>query len=183
MSQIIYKSLDFLGYPDYQIGSDGTVWSRKIVGGIPSRRNITGPWRKLKTFRSKRNGYFLVRIYHQAQHKDFKVHRLVLVAFIGQPTDGMEGCHNDGNLENNSLDNLRWDTHQANTLDAIRHGALVPLKGEQHGNAKLTEDKVKLIRQLYLSEKHTHRQLRKMFSISRSTISLILKGKAWQHVV
>ena len=182
MSQVIYKSLDFLGYPDYQIGTDGTVWSRKIVGGIPSKRNITGPWRKLKIFRSKRNGYFLVRIYHQAQHKDFKVHRLVLLAFIGQPPDRMEGCHNDGNLENNSLDNLRWDTHQSNTLDAIRHGALVPLKGEQHGNAKLTEENVRIIRQLYLSGQYTQRQLGKMFSVSKRPIYSIVSGKGWKHV-
>jgi hypothetical protein len=49
--------------------------------------------------------------------KRYGVHRLVLEAFIGPCPEGMECCHNDGNPKNNSIDNLRWDTHINNVKD------------------------------------------------------------------
>lgn len=49
-------------------------------------------------------------------------HRAVLLAFIGPCLDGMECCHNNGDPLDNRLENLRWDTRQANTIDKINHG-------------------------------------------------------------
>lgn len=51
-----------------------------------------------------------------------KVHRLVLEAFVGPCLPSTEGCHNDGNVANNHVSNLRWDTRSANNLDSVRHG-------------------------------------------------------------
>ena len=51
-----------------------------------------------------------------------RVHRLVLAAFVGPPPPGTECCHNDGDPANNSLGNLRYDSHSANMLDKQRHG-------------------------------------------------------------
>lgn len=53
------------------------------------------------------------------------VHRLVLIAFVGQAPDGMECCHNDGDPTNNQLANLRWDTRSENMRDRFRHGWVV----------------------------------------------------------
>lgn len=50
------------------------------------------------------------------------VHRAVLLAFVGSCPEGMEGCHNDGDMYNNVLSNLRWDTPKNNRADVIRHG-------------------------------------------------------------
>ncbi|MGH7472727.1 MAG: NUMOD4 motif-containing HNH endonuclease [Candidatus Methylomirabilales bacterium] len=50
------------------------------------------------------------------------VHLLVLEAFIGPRPDSMEGCHNDGDVENNKIENLRWDSRRENHLDTLRHG-------------------------------------------------------------
>lgn len=47
---------------------------------------------------------------------------LVLESFVEPRPDGLVCCHNDGDLNNNSLGNLRWDTSSANALDAVRHG-------------------------------------------------------------
>ena len=55
------------------------------------------------------------------RHNRF-VHRLVLMAFVGECPPGMECCHNDGNPANNRLQNLRWDTPSNNSLDRNRHG-------------------------------------------------------------
>lgn len=50
------------------------------------------------------------------------VHRLVLMAFVGPPPEGMEGCHFDDVPTNNTLSNLRWDTKGNNQLDRVRNG-------------------------------------------------------------
>lgn len=50
------------------------------------------------------------------------VHRMVLLAFVGEPAPSLIGCHNDGDPTNNHLSNLRWDTRRSNNLDTVRHG-------------------------------------------------------------
>ena len=63
-------------------------------------------------------GYLRVRL--NAGHRSYswkRVHLLVLEAFIGPRPSGMEGCHGDGDQENNYFGNLRWDTHLANMED------------------------------------------------------------------
>ena len=53
----------------------------------------------------------------------FRVHRLVLMAFVGPPSCGEEACHYpDPNPTNNNLSNLRWDTRRENALDSVRQG-------------------------------------------------------------
>lgn len=53
--------------------------------------------------------------------KTHGVHVLVMNSFIGPTPEGMEICHNDGDFRNNRLDNLRYDTHQANMMDSVEH--------------------------------------------------------------
>src|SRR6185437_6200778 len=55
-------------------------------------------------------------------HVQASVHRLALTAFIGPCTDGLIGCHNNGDPADNRLSNLRWDTYSENNLDRVRHG-------------------------------------------------------------
>jgi hypothetical protein len=45
------------------------------------------------------------------------LHVLVLEAFVSARPAGMEGCHGAGGQQDNSLANLRWDTHQENERD------------------------------------------------------------------
>lgn len=54
--------------------------------------------------------------------KTERVHQLVMLAFVGTTPEGLEICHNDGDHKNNSLSNLRFDTHAENMRDVIRHG-------------------------------------------------------------
>lgn len=54
-------------------------------------------------------------------HRDY-VYRLVLRTFVGPPPDGMEGCHEDGDVRNSKPGNLRWGTRSSNSMDKQRHG-------------------------------------------------------------
>lgn len=50
------------------------------------------------------------------KHYSRVVHRLVAFAFIGEPPDGCEVNHKDGNKENNRLSNLEYVTKSENSL-------------------------------------------------------------------
>lgn len=72
-----------------------------------------------------------VTLYRDGRSSVFQTHRLVLRAFVGEPPEGMECCHNDGDHTHNTLANLRWDTSSNNKLDNVRLGT--------HNNARKTE--------------------------------------------
>ena len=63
--------------------------------------------------------------------------------------------------------------------DKVCHGR-VPL-GSRHGNAKLTEEKVKLARHLVASG-HKLKDVAALIGCSKSNIHFIVKGTTWAHV-
>ncbi|MCF8703308.1 NUMOD4 motif-containing HNH endonuclease [Corynebacterium pseudokroppenstedtii] len=52
----------------------------------------------------------------------FWVHRLVAEAFLGPCPEGMVVCHNNGNLADNRLSNLRYGTRSENMHDRVKRG-------------------------------------------------------------
>jgi hypothetical protein len=108
-------------FPGYLIGDDGSVWTTKAKGGndrTPGR--IALKPRRMKTHVA-RHGYLYVNLDRGGKNTVMAVHRLVLIAFVGPCPDGMESCHYpDPDRTNNRLDNLRWDTHDANMKDKYR---------------------------------------------------------------
>lgn len=65
--------------------------------------------------RMQPNGYWFVSLRKPRGHrKHHLLHRLVLMAFIGQPPDGHEANHKDLNKSNNKLANLEWVTASEN---------------------------------------------------------------------
>ncbi len=71
---------------------------------------------------SRRSGHLHVSLRQNLQQTTHSVHRLVAFAFAGEPPDGHEVCHGDGDPTNNHSANLRWDTRTENALDTVRHG-------------------------------------------------------------
>lgn len=114
-----------------------------------------------------------------------KIHRLVLETFVGLRSRGMVARHLDGNRQNNRLDNLTWGTMIENAQDAVRHGTSPGFKshGTNNGQAKLTKLEVVKIKQLLDLQKHSQREIAKMFDVSFQTICLINLGKIWKYVL
>lgn len=56
------------------------------------------------------------------KRRDFKVHRLVMEAFVGPCPEGLEVLHWDDNPANNHLSNLRYGTRSENVKDRVRNG-------------------------------------------------------------
>jgi hypothetical protein len=103
-------------------------------------------------------------------------HSLVLKAFVGPRPLGMEGCHNDGNPQNNHVNNLRWDTTKNNHADKIAHGTTN--RGKRCGNAKLTAAQVIRIR----TDSRLQRLIAADYGVKPSQISRIKSGVRWGHL-
>ncbi len=109
---------DIPGYDRYQVSDYGRVRSirrhgYKVLKGYSVRELKVG-------FGGIRKGK-VIAIAVSLSGKKQQVHRLVLLAFRGPCPARMMGCHNDGDPTNNNFSNLRWDTHEANMADMIKH--------------------------------------------------------------
>lgn len=149
------------GFPTYLVSSDGRV---RTVGG-----------KTLKNVRTSDN-YYVVSL----NGINYKVHRLVLLAFVGPCPEGYQGCHNDGNKANNHLDNLRWGTPKSNSEDRVRHGTQT--RGEDLHFSKLTEEQVIQIRKRYAAGGIRQKDLAKEYGVSDPLIYLIVHDKVWTHL-
>jgi DNA-binding XRE family transcriptional regulator len=109
--------------------------------------------------------------------RQVNVHRLVLIAFVGQPPSGTEARHYpDRSPSNNRLDNLSWATRAVNVRDRIGHET--DNTGERHGMSKLTWENVRAIREgFYTSQKEAAQAL----GVDQATISLVMTGKRWRE--
>lgn len=187
MSEAIvsYRSLDFLGFPDYRVGDDGSVWSRRNAHH-KRRANgkccaFDGEWRRISPGKHPKKGHLLFQLWNDQGVKAFWGHRLVLLAFVGPCPPGMEGCHfPDRNPENNRLENLRWDTKEANEADRIAHGT--DNRGSKHGMSKLTEELVREMRRLYDSGACVQKALCDRFGVNASTVNSVVRRHTWKHV-
>lgn len=182
MSQVVYKSLDFLGFPNYRVGDDGSVWSnfkKKGLGmGLGSKTISTSDWKLVKT--TMHYDYRWVVLCNGKNRRRNQVHRLVLLAFVGPCPEGMECCHNDGNSTNNKLSNLRWGTRKENAADRVRHGRQI--RGEKVAHAKATDQIVRDIRRMF-SEGRTRRELAVEFKLNQCVVNRIIRRHSWKHVV
>lgn len=161
------------GFPGYGVSADGRVWTRwrRGPGSMPCL-----DWKERKQS-THEYGYKTVKM--RCKRTVVLVHRLVLAAFEGQQPEGMECCHNDGNPANNHIDNLRWDTKSANSLDRHQHGT--GNRGERHNMVKLTESQVSEIRKLASTGVYQD-VIAQKFGIIQQTVSDIVRRKRWKHV-
>ena len=158
-------------WPPYEVSNLGRVRSyhtrRRTLGRTPT---ILKP-----TLHKNLRAYMWLQ--YQGRKKNFAVHRLVLLAFVGPCPNEMEACHNDGDCTNNRLENLRWDTRKANWQDARIHKTA--LIGESSPKAILTAEEVIAIRVLY-SKRISIKSLAQFFHVSSGAVAKIVSGTAWK---
>lgn len=151
-------------------------------GHVRSWRHKTGrrkkPWTLSRTVFN--NGYEYVHLYGGDVAMKIPVHRLVLLAFVGEPPAGAISRHLDGDRLNNSAANLRWGTPQENQDDRIEHGTTC--RGSRNPNALLTEIEVMCI----FHDRRPHEAIGEAFGVTAATVESI-KGKRswgwlWRHL-
>ena len=120
--------------------------------------------------------------------KKYFVHRLMLMTF--KPLDSVDEMkhlvcnHIDGNKINNDIDNLEWTDTRGNTLHALNTGLFVPVYGEKHVRATMTEATVKEIIQLLLSQKYDYPTIAHMVGkgVTTSKVTDIANKHSWKHL-
>ncbi|MGK2908792.1 MAG: NUMOD4 motif-containing HNH endonuclease [Sphingobium sp.] len=77
-----------------------------------------------------RYGYQCVLLSRDGKPKRHKVHRVVCITFHGQPPEGCEVGHLDGNSANNRDTNLAWITRFENIRQREQHRIERAVRGE-----------------------------------------------------
>lgn len=135
--------------------------------------------RILKTDNVK--GYLRASIYKNGVKNRFFVHRIVAIAFITKDEHRNFVNHLNGIKTDNRINNLEWVTQSENAQHAIATGLTTNLCGEDHPAAKLTNDDIRKIREIYKTGIPQHK-IAKMFGIVQSGISQIVNFNEWSHV-
>ena len=161
----------------YAVSNHGRV---KSLPHTTVRRNPSGTYAQQYSGRmlkiSLAGTYQYISLRKEGKGVSLFIHRLVLRTFVGEPPDGHEACHHDGNPVNNHLANLRWDSPINNHADKKRQGTQA--RGERIGNAKLTADQVRAIR----DDPRPTVVVARAYGMTHRNISLIRLRKTWKHI-
>jgi hypothetical protein len=112
---------DYVGC--YSVSNLGRIRSEPRVIDRPGPKGVlTVRGRILAQHAHPRTGYVHVSLNRNNRRHVFRVHSLVMLAFVGERPEGLETRHLDGNKTNNALSNLQWGTPGENALDKVRHG-------------------------------------------------------------
>jgi len=129
-------------------------------------------------------GYKKVTLKCDGVRKDMRVHRLVVMSFLGEPSKEMVN-HIDGDKTNNKLSNLEWATRSENELHAYGTGLkksteLHKQRTIESNKARRTipDDVITYIRNSELSQYKLSAEL----GISRPMIGLIRQRKRYADV-
>ncbi|MEA4972347.1 MAG: NUMOD4 motif-containing HNH endonuclease [Candidatus Metalachnospira sp.] len=97
------------------------------------------------------------------------VHQLIMRTFIGEPPNGMEVLHRNGNPQDNRLSNLRYGTRTENILDVYRQGKAW---------RKLDIEDVQEIRFAFVCG-YMGVEIAEMYGVSQAVISSIKCGRTY----
>jgi hypothetical protein len=140
---------------------------------VSSLGRVRSPRGKILKQKRQKNGYMRVSL--GSKEEQF-VHRMVLIAFRGEPPSPLhESDHENKRRDANWLGNLHW-------LEKPKNLAQRDLRrGESHGNAKVTEAEVILIRSgpFYRGRDGI---VAADLGISREQVRDIRLGKNWAHI-
>ena len=158
-------------YPAYEVSNFGNV--RRTIPSSRGGRCKPGRYLGYTT----RYGYKSVNLCKDGKYWPYAIHRLVALAFIGEPpTPRHQIAHGDGTRTNNRADNLRWATPHENSLDRAIHGT--QQRGERVGTSKLSERQAIEI----LKSDKPQTELSQIYGVSSRTVGLIKRGKSWKYL-
>jgi hypothetical protein len=161
-----------------EIDEEGRIW--RLAHFTRTRRLAPIERRRAETCSSE--GYLKVVCMVHRKRKQAAAHRVVWMYFHGDIPDGMQINHKNCTKSDNHPDNLEIVTNAQNCQHAFAHGLLKIYRGELKANAKLTENKVRRIREAYANGEGSHRAIGERYGVSRSLVQQIVTHHAWAHV-
>ena len=150
----------------YKVSNEGVLFS------TPRQHTKGGVVKRIRTYQ----GYEKYNLYKDGKMYLKRVHRLFAEHFIPNPENKPYINHIDGNPLNNTLDNLEWVTQKENVQHAIRTG-LMNVNGENNPSAKLTDQEVLEIRDLYKHKVYNQREIGEIYGVYQQHVSAIVLNK------
>ncbi len=117
-------------------------------------------------------------VIHLPGHRQIRAHQLSYLLHKGEIPKGRLVLHSCDNRLCVNPDHLRCGTHNDNMLDAVERERIA--KGENNGNAIVTEVIVRAIRDAYPAIPVV--TLAKMHGISKPTVYQIVNRVTWKHI-
>jgi hypothetical protein len=174
------------GHEHLMISDSGLVFvCERISKSIRTRNGIEQTFTSIHKARLvpsylTKTGYKEIAVQINNKRKKYLVHRLVGLAFINGYDSDLTINHLDGNKQNNHISNLEWISLADNTKHQWKTG-LVNLRGENSPTAKLTYQKVKIIRNLLILGASAH-SLAVLSGVSDKIIHGIANGTRWHEI-
>ncbi len=167
---------DVVGYESwYQVSDLGRV--KRIA---PGKSTYVG---RILAPKQDDHGYIRVTLHVNGRGREIRIHRLVMIAFVGDCPPGKEVNHKNGDKTDNRLKNLEYVTLQENMNHAwYVLGNRNIVKGEKSPNAKLTDNDVREIRRLFATGHYTKVALGKTYGVTHKTIERIVNRRLWKHI-
>lgn len=168
----------------YQISNLGRL--KKLSTPIHSRSANGNPFiryskEKIYLGSLDNHGYYRTTLTKNRTRYERKVHRLVLLTFVG--ANALDCNHKNYNRSDNRLENLEYCTRAENNYHRdLKEGARDnQCKGSLVHSAKLEN---KDILKIFKLRKNglTHKMIGVKLGVSRRAIGNILKRKIWKHV-
>ena len=167
MSTEVWKDIpDYVG--TYQVSNYGRIKSldRQVWNG----KSYYTKYGQIQTLQDNGNGRLYKQLKVNGKGKNYYVSRAVMLAFVGERPEGYHICHIDGNIKNNRLDNLRYDSPTENNIDQFRHD-----NGRKNHSTSL--ETVLEIRQTFKTNNYTTKELAEMFNVSVH----VVRGIVYNH--
>jgi len=110
-------------------------------------------------------------------------HRAAYRLLVGEIPNGLYVLHHCDNRSCVNPDHLFLGTQSDNLQDAAAKGRMVSpaLAGEENGRAKLTQNDVNAIRELYATGELVQRELGERYGVGTTTIGAVITGQNWNR--
>lgn len=160
---------DVVGYEGlYQISNIGRI--KSLNYNKTKKENI------MKQRCVKGKEYFSIGIMKDGVSKEYKIHRLVAIAFIPNPDNKPQINHKDSDPKNNNVENLEWCTSAENIQHAFKYGRKTQ-KGEKNNMCSHPDSIIKQMLRYKNLPMFTQQDISDIFGIDRRYISAIFRGK------
>lgn len=166
------------GFPNHRVSNLGRVQRKKTPGRKwPEAGNFI--WLDVKAFPAG-EGYLAVNLCDRGRQVKRYIHRLVLEAFVGPCSPGMQARHvNCRDKTDNRLENLCWGTPLENMADCVRHGTR--RTGERVYTAKITAADVLEMRRLRIAGV-PRKELAARFGVNETNVTRAVLGTNWAEL-